>query len=374
MSMNRQFAAALVLVTCLSSARLTARAADVTFTKDVAPILFSQCVTCHRPGEVAPFSLTNYKDAKKRAGQIADVTESRFMPPWMAEKGHGDFLGERRLSDDQIKLLRAWADAGAPEGDPAALPPLPTFPDGWTLGQPDLVLKMSESYELKAEGRDVFRVFVIPTSLAEDKFVRAVEFRPSNRKIVHHALFFLDNTGTARKLDAQDPGPGYSRMGGPGFTPTGGLGGWAPGFTPFNLPDGVGRPVRKGADLVIQVHFHPSGKVEQEQSTIGIFFTKEPPEKILIPFPRAARRAINIPPGEQKFEVNDTFTVPADTTLIGITPHAHLLCKEIKVEMTPPGGNEKKSLIWIRNWDWDWQDEYQYKQPVHIPAGSKVDM
>ena len=342
MSMNRQFAAALVLISCLFLAPRSGRAASatpadraappgVTFTKDVAPILFTQCVTCHRPGEVAPFSLTSYKDAKKRAGQIADVTENRFMPPWMAEKGHGDFVGERRLSDEQIKVLRAWADAGAPEGDPAQLPPLPTFPDGWTLGQPDLVLKMSESYELKAEGRDVFRVFVIPTNLTEDKYVRAVEFRPGNRKIVHHALFFLDNSGTARKLDAQDPGPGYSRMGGPGFLPTGGLGGWAPGFTPFNLPKGVGRPVRKGADLVIQVHFHPSGKVETEQSTIGLFFTKEPPEKILIPFPRAARRKINIPPGEKTFEVNDSFTVPADTTLIGITPHAHLLCKEIKV-------------------------------------------
>src|SRR5215213_5707031 len=128
----------LILSTCvgvLSGAR-GASAEDVTFTKDIAPIFFSQCVTCHRTGEVAPFPLTSYKDAKKRAGQIADVTESRFMPPWMAEKGHGDFVGERRLTEQQIKLIRAWADAGAPEGDPAQLPPLPKFSEGWALGEP----------------------------------------------------------------------------------------------------------------------------------------------------------------------------------------------------------------------------------------------
>src|SRR5687767_3797627 len=216
-----------------------------TFSKDVAPIVFEHCVSCHRPGEVAPFSLISYPEARRRARLIADVTSRGLMPPWKAAPGHGDFVGERRLTDQQIQTLRAWAGAGALEGNPADLPPQRRFTEGWHLGQPDLVVKMTEPYTLAAEGRDDFRVFVIPLNLDQDKYVRAVEFRPGNRKIVHHALFFLDNSGAARKLDDQEPGPGYRRMGGPGFTPSGGLGGWAPGFTPHFLPDGVGRPVRK---------------------------------------------------------------------------------------------------------------------------------
>ena len=349
-----------------------------TFTKDVAPILFEKCVTCHRPGEVAPFSLLQYQDVKRRARLIAEVTEKRFMPPWQASPGHGDFRGERRLSEEQIATLREWAKAGAPEGDAKDLPATPKFAEGWALGEPDLVVKMTEPYTLAAEGKDVFRVFVIPLNLEEDKYVRAVEFRPGNRRIVHHALFFLDNTGRARELDAADPGTGYSRMGGPGFTPTGGLGGWAPGFTAKFLPDEVGRPVRKGADLVVQVHFHPSGKPEVEQSTVGLYFTKKPPQKVLIPFPSAARRAIDIPPGEKKFEVRtslvlDPRIVPKGVTLAGLTPHAHLLCKEVKVDATLPSG-ETKSLIWIKDYDWDWQDEYFYKTPMQLPAGTKIDM
>ena len=349
-----------------------------TFSKDVAPILFERCVSCPRAGEVAPFALTSYPDARRRARLIADVTSRHLMPPWKAEPGHGDFVGERRLTDQQIQTLRDWSRAGAPEGNPADLPPLPKFTDGWHLGQPDLVVKMTEPYTLAAEGRDDFRVFVIPLNLDQDKYVRAVEFRPGNRSIVHHALFFLDNSGTARQLDAQEPGPGYRRMGGPGFTPSGGLGGWAPGFTPHFLPDGVGRPVRKGADLVVQVHFHPSGKPEIEQSSVGLYFTKQDPQKVMIPFPWAARRSINIPPGEKNYQVRTSFTIdpviaPNGVTLVGLTPHAHLLCKEVKVDATLPSG-QTTSLIWIKDYDWDWQDEYFYKNPVQLPVGTKVDM
>jgi hypothetical protein len=343
-----------------------------TFSKDVAPILYSNCVSCHRTGEVAPFTLTSYEDAHKRAKTIAKVTEQRFMPPWKAEKGHGEFLGERRLTDDQIKTLRVWADGGAPEGDPKETPALPKFAEGWQLGQPDMIVEMPETYTLRAEGRDVYRCFVLPLNLKEDQYVEAVEFRPGNRKVVHHALFFLDTTGKARELDADDEGVGYSMMGGVGFVPTGGLGGWAPGYTPRRLPAGIARRVEKGSDLVLQVHFHPSGMEEQERSTIGLYFAKKSPEKLLVTFPRAIRR-IDIGPGETNYTIEQENELPLKADVIGIIPHAHLLCKEIKVDATLPDG-KPLPLIWIKDWDFNWQDQYQYKDVLHIPAGTKVKM
>lgn len=346
--------------------------ADVTFTKDVAPILYANCVSCHRPGEVAPFPLIDYKDAAKRADQLAEVTQDRQMPPWKAEPGHGEFQHERRLTDEQIATIRAWADAGAPEGDKAALPPAPRFVEGWALGEPDLVVEMPQEFTLRAEGPDVFRWFVLPVKLPEDKYVRAVEFRPSNRKIVHHALLFLDKSGKAAELDARTPEIGYEKMGGPGFTPGGGLGGWAPGVSPQDLPEGVARLMPAGSDLIIQTHFHPTGKPETERSRVGLYFAKKEPEKLLAVFPSAAR-PLDIPAGKKDHRITNEFTVPLDTTLFGIIPHAHLLCKSIKVTATPPGG-EERPLIWVKDWDWDWQEHYTYKEPVKIPAGTKVFM
>ena len=343
-----------------------------TYAKDVAPILFDNCVSCHRAAEVAPFTLTTYDDARRRAKTIATVTEQRFMPPWKPEPGHGEFAGVRRLTDEQVNTLRAWAEAGAPEGDPKLTPPLPKFPEGWQLGEPDLVVAMSETYTLKAEGRDQYRCFVLPLNLDEDTYVEAVEFRPGNRKIVHHAIFYLDTTGQARKLDAQDDGPGYSRMGGPGFAPTGALGGWAPGYMPQRLPEGVARRIRKGSDLVVQTHYHPSGKEETDRSTIGLYFAKKPPTKLIVSIPSLIRR-LDIPAGDANYVVRHETEVPMSGELIGITPHAHLLCKEIKVDATLPDG-KPLPLIWIKDWDFNWQGEYQYARTLHVPAGTKVRM
>jgi mono/diheme cytochrome c family protein len=353
-------------------------AAPVTFTKDVAPIVWDNCVKCHRPGEVAPFALMSYKDVKKHASQIADVTETHYMPPWKPEAGHGDFVGERRITEAQMKTIQAWVKQGEPEGDRALLPPLPKFATGadgaaWELGPPDMIVKMPKPFTVQAEGRDEFRSFVIPLNLPEDKYVTAVEFRPSNRKVVHHALIFLDSSGKARELDGADGQPGWSKgAGGLGFTPSGGLGGWSPGVTPRPLPDGLGRPIPKGSDIVFQMHFHPSGKPEVEQSTLGIYFNKTLPDKITISFPKPSR-PINIPPGEKNYVLDDSFVVPSDVTLVGIFPHAHLLCKEVKVDATLPDGTVKP-LIWIKDWDWNWQDMYLYKEPVHIPARTKVSL
>lgn len=355
----------------LAAAGLTA-APTPTFAKDVAPILYRNCAGCHRPGEVGPFSLLDYKDAAKRAELLKEVTTARQMPPWPAEPGYGHFLNERRLTDAEVATIAAWADAGAPEGDPKDLPPAPTFPEGWQLGTPDLVLTVSEAFNVPADGPDLFRCFVVPIDLPENRTVAAVEFRPGNPKVVHHALFFLDSTGAARKKDEASPGPGFPSFGGPGFLPTGSLGGWAPGSMPRRLADGLGLRLPKGSDLALQVHYHPSGKPETDRSTLGIYFTKAPAQRIVVG-QRLVNRQIDIPPGEAHYQRTAQLEVPVDLKVIGITPHMHLIGREMKVRAIRPDGTEEP-LIWIRDWDFNWQGQYTYAEPVRLPAGTRIEL
>jgi hypothetical protein len=353
------------------SLSLPARA-QTTFNRDIAPIIYKNCTGCHRDGEVAPFSLLTYEDAKKHASQIVKVTHRRYMPPWKAEMGYGDFVDPRRLTDAQIALIKKWVDEGAVEGNPADRKIAPKFETGWHLGKPDLVVEMPEAYTIPAEGKDIYRCFVIPLNNTEEKYVSAVEYRAGNHAVVHHALLFLDTTGQARKRDAADPAPGYSSGGGPGFVPTGGLGGWAPGLTPRHYPDGVAAVIEKNSDLVIQTHFHPTGKVETEKSSVAIYFAKRPPTRILIGSGLTSVN-IDIPAGEKNFKTNASVTLPVDTEWVSLTPHAHLLCREIKADYTLPNG-QKKPLIWIKDWDFDWQDQYQFRTPLHLPRGTKIEM
>ncbi|HEY7119251.1 MAG TPA: hypothetical protein VH475_21860 [Tepidisphaeraceae bacterium] len=351
----------------------TPAGAAPTFTRDVAPIVFANCAGCHHAGEVAPFALTSYAEVKKHAKQITQVTADRIMPPWKPEPGYGEFQHERRLTDAQIALIGEWARNGAPEGDLKDLPPLPKFSEGWAMGEPDLIVKMPEPFTLRAERPDVFRCFVVPLNIPPGKYVKAVEYRPQNRKITHHALLFLDNSGMARKLDEADPGPGYSRMGGVGFLPTGGLGGWAPGAPPHRFPDHAARAIPAGTDLVIQTHLHPSGKVETEQASVGIYLTDESPTRVSTTIPLGLRSTIDIPPGVKDYTWSDSFVLPVAIEVPGLTPHAHYLCKDMKVWATLPNG-QKQWLIWIKDWDFDWQGQYLYKAPLRLPAGTKVEM
>ena len=345
---------------------------SVTFNKHIAPILFQNCMSCHRPGEVAPFPITTYREAAKRDVQIAAVTKDRVMPPWKAEPGYGLFHDEMRLTNEQIGLIQQWVEDGSPEGTAQDLPAAPKFPEGWSLGKPDLVLKMAEECTVPAEGRDVYRCFVIPVPVEEDTYVAAVEYRPSNRKVVHHALFFLDSLGQARKKDEADPEPGFKSFGGPGFLPTGGLGGWAPGAMPRPLPEGVAKTIKKGSDLVLQIHFHPTGKVEKEQSSIGLYYAKQKPTRTLSALTLRSRQ-MDIPAGEKAYKVSDSFVTPIDVEAIGIAPHAHLLAKDIRCNAMLPDGTVKP-LIWIKDWDFNWQGQYMYREPVALPKGTKVDM
>jgi hypothetical protein len=358
----------------VESAPAAAHQTEVTYSRHIAPILFANCVECHRPGEVAPFSLLSYEDAAKRATFLAEVTRERLMPPWKAEVGHGRFLGERRLTDAQIGLLETWAKAGAPAGDPAETPPTPQFASGWRLGQPDLELTAPAPFTLKADGEDVFQHYIIPLDLPEDKTVVGFEFRPGNPAIVHHAILFLDNSGMGRVKDAETPEVGYTTFGSIGIPTSGIIGVWTPGMTPRHYPLGAGMPVRKGTDLVLQLHMHPSGKEESDQSSVALYFADKPVERQMSRSPFVVGSIlIDIPAGTSDHTIRSSVTLPADVTLISLLPHMHLIGKEMKLTATLPDGTEQ-SLIWIKDWNFYWQDNYVYHEPVKLPSGTKLDV
>jgi hypothetical protein len=369
------------LVGMLVAAAGLASAADkVTFSETIAPILYDNCVTCHRPGEAAPFALISYDDAKKRGTLIASVTKSRYMPPWHAAHGFGEFDQERRLTDEQIAAIGEWVKAGMPQGDPAKMPKVPQFTEGWHLGKPDLILEMPVGFDLPASGPDVYRNFVIPTGLTEDKWVRAVELRPSARKAVHHALYAYVGGGSLPRQSGADGKPGFGGMGSIGVVPgqTGGsLGGWAVGNTPLFLSNGLALPLPKGSDFVLQMHFHLTGKPETEKSTVGIYFAEKAPERRIFPAQAPAvfgfGADIDIPADKKDYTIEDSLTFPVDVMAYSASAHAHYVAKEMKATATLPDGTVKP-ILWIPDWDFNWQDRYNYKQPVLLPKGTRMDV
>jgi len=351
----------------------------ITYTRDVAPIVFARCMNCHRDGQVAPFSLTNFQQTAKRAKQLARVTKERLMPPWMPSGAHEPFVGERWLTERELSVFQDWVANGAPEGNPADLPPTPRFADGWRLGQPDLVVKMTEPFSVRADGADILQNFVIPIPVTEDKLVAAIEFHPGNAKVVHHAVLFLDDKGAARKLDAATPEPGYENFGGPGFLPSGALGGWSVGNTARRLPGGMGRFLKKGSDLVVQMHYHPTGRVETDQSEIGIYFVGKPvaeslkePAK-LVGSIWMANYEMDIPAGIADYRRKMTYTLPRDIIMVGVVPHMHLLGKSMTVTATQLDGT-RQTLIEVPQWNYNWQDEYYYDRPFKLPAGTRLEV
>lgn len=361
----------LILASWLAGAGGAYAAESVTFNKHVAPLVFEHCAACHRPGEVAPFSLLSYSDVKKHAAQIRVVTESRFMPPWKSVEGHGKFIGERRLKPEQIALFGQWVEQGTIEGNAVDLLPVPTFSQEWRLGQPDVVLTMEVPYEIPASGPDIYRNFVFPVTVPEGKYIRALEYRPGNRPIVHHAVFAYDSTGKAREKDAADPQPGFSSgLNISGRIFPGSMAAWVPGRDPLPLPEGLSMPWPNGADLVVQLHLHPNGKIETEKSTIGLYFTDMPPQRSMTDLLLIDKK-IDIPPGERAYRTRDEVSLPIEMNVFGIFPHMHLIGREIKITAQPPEG-EAFSLLWINDWDFSWQSFYQFAEPVKLPAGTRV--
>ena len=354
-------------------------AEPLTFNQQIAPIVYRNCAPCHRPGEAGPFSLLSYADVRKRADQIARVVASRYMPPWPPEPGYGEFVGERRLGDDQIALLQRWVREGTLEGPPSAAPAPPRFTEGWQLGPPDLVVEMGETYTVPAEGVDVFRNFVLPVPMSKGstRYVRALELRPGDKKVVHHANVLLDSSGLARRRDRSDPGVGFAGMDveleSDRFEPDSHFLFWKPGTAAVTEPPGMAWRLDEGTDLVLNMHLQPTGKPEPIRPVVGLYFTDEAPTKFPMLLQLEHDGAIDIPAGESRFVVDDHYDLPVDVEVLGVYPHAHYLGRDVQGFATLPDGT-KKWLIWIRDWDFAWQAVYRFARPVFLPRGSRITM
>ncbi len=343
-----------------------------TFAKDVAPIIFNNCTECHRPDQVAPFKLLSYRDAKKRGKTIAEVVGERFMPPWKADPGFGKFHNERRLTDKEIHTIQKWVAAGMPEGDATETPKIPKFPAEWSLGKPDHLFRPAKTYTLGPEGSDEYRCFVIPTGFDKDVFVKAVEVKPGNRSIVHHVIAYVDPQREGRKRDAETPEPGYVSFGGPGVRRAEWLDAWVPGMTPRRLPKGVGKHIPAGADLILQVHYHRSGKPEDDLTQFGIYLADETTTH------KARVRDISdnkldIPPGVKSHPAGKQYTLPTAITIYDVMPHMHLIGKTMTADAALPNG-KKIPIIRISDWDFNWQLPYVYKTPLRLPKGTVIRM
>jgi tetratricopeptide (TPR) repeat protein len=343
--------------------------AAVTFSADVAPILYANCVTCHRPDGAAPFSLVRYEDARRRATLMARVTRSRYMPPWKPDPHVSSFVGERRLRDREIEVLERWAALGAPEGRDADVPPAPAFAAGWQLGTPDVVVTLPE-YLLQAEGKDVFRNFVVSSPVGEQRFVRGLEFRPASRA-VHHANIRLDYTAASRQLDEADAGAGYEGViVRSADYPDGHFLGWTPGQVAPLSPAGLAWTLRPGADFVVQLHMQPTGTGERISAQIGLFFTSDPPARAPAML-RLGRQNIDIAPGVRDYSSKDSYTLPVDVHVHAVQPHSHSRATAMKAWAVLPDGTSR-ALISIPAWDFRWQDVYRLAAPLTLPAGTTI--
>jgi len=352
-------------------------APPVTFSQHVAPLLQQHCQECHRPGGGAPFTLDAYGHVYQRRHKILESVEKRRMPPWKAVAGYGDLAGERRMSDGEIATLARWVAAGAPEGDARDLPPPRAFAAASAVDAADLVLRPDQAFTVAGRGGDVYRCFSIPTSFPEDRYFTTAVVVPGNSKIVHHMLAMVDPTGVSagRTTDGvgRDGERGYPCFGGPGFRIDGYLGGWAPGARPWELPDGVGMLLPKGARVVFQLHYHNAQLSPQTDLTELRLKAATGPVRKRLHFMRVGRFNLSIPAGNPRYEIEAGSFVHRRMQLIAIHPHMHMLGREMKVwarmkdeSITP--------LIHIADWDFNWQGFYWFRTPVTLPVASWIEL
>jgi tetratricopeptide (TPR) repeat protein/mono/diheme cytochrome c family protein len=356
----------------------SAAESPVTFSRQIAPILYKNCTSCHHPGGAGPFSLVTYADARRWAPQIVRVTQTRFMPPWLPEPGYGDFADERRLSTADIDLIRRWANSGMAEGDPAEAPKPPQFTSAWLLGTPDLVLSVQKPFRVPPSGSDVFINFILPYPLQQTHYIRAMEILPGSPKVVHHANVLIDRTASFRHAHSgtwKDGVPGMELAvdSGDSFDPDSHFLFWKPDSPLLTEPEGMPWRLSPGNDLILNMHLKPTGKPEIADAKIGLYFTDKPPTQHPILLEMEHDSALDIPAGAHDFVVQDQIRLPVDVKVLGVYPHAHYLGKDLKGYAILPGG-QKKWLLWIRNWDIDRQSVYSYKHPVFLPKGTVLHM
>jgi hypothetical protein len=361
MPLLSRLAATAVLLAATLTAADSVRT-DATYTRDVAPILFKNCAGCHRAGEIGPMSLLTYSQTRPWAKAIKEAVRTRKMPPWLADPAYGHFSNDSRLSQADVDTITGWVDAGAPQGNPADLPPAPKFADGWVLGKPDVVIEMPTAFDVPAEGVIPYKYFTAPTHFTEDKWIRGVEIRAGNRSVVHHIILNLREPGS---------GPDSSEAGDVRRGRSTGLGGTAPGLQPTFYPDGVAKLVKAGSEIVFQMHYTPNGKAATDRSYIGLYFAKEPAREMIL-----TRGIMNvsfrIPPSDPAYEVRSSWTVPEDIVVRSMMPHMHVRGKDFRFTAIYPDGHSE-ILLNVPRYDFNWQLAYREQDPVRLPKGTRVE-
>ena len=336
--------------------------ASVTFTKDIAPIIYKNCAECHRPGEIAPMSLMTYQEARPWAKAMREQVAQGSMPPWSADPKHGEWANDPRLSQKEIDTISAWVAAGAPKGDDKDLPPAPKFATGWTIGEPDAVIEMQEEYTVPADGTVPYLYFSMPTNFTEDKWIQALEIRPGNRSVVHHVIAY-----------AQDPKIKDTAPGGEGELRRGRvhLGGITPNKTGVVFSPGTARLIPKGSNIIFQMHYTTNGQVTKDRTKIGFVFAKEPGQK-MVQTGNAINGRFVIPAGADNHEVKASFTFKDDVEISSFMPHMHVRGKAFKYTAVYPDGRSEV-LLNVPKYDFNWQLTYIPKKPIVLPKGTRLD-
>ncbi len=373
-------AAGLLVLAAVRLHESTVRASEVpvTYNGQIAPILYQHCTSCHHDGGSAPFSLMKYSDARRWGGVVKDVTTSRYMPPWLPSGPHDQFADDRRLTSEEIALLRQWVDTGMVEGEPRDAPPAPIYTSDWQLGPPDLVLEMESPATVPASGTDLFRNYILPVPLTATRWVRAMEIKPGSAQVVHHANLSIDRAASLRRAHPSDwkrgiPGMDVMVDAGESFDPDSHFLYWKPDSSALVEPPGLPWRFDPGNDLILNMHLTPSGKPETVRARIGLYFTPAPARQFPILLQLEDDSALKIPAGQRDFAVEDQLTIPEDVDVLAIYPHAHYLGKRLEGWADLPGG-QRKQLIVIESWDIDRQAIYRYRDPVFLPAHATVHM
>jgi hypothetical protein len=366
---------------------VSAQGSAPTFTKDVAPVLYKHCTSCHRPGEIAPMSLLTYEEARPWARAIAARVADGTMPPWHADPAHGKWQNDRRLSAQEKDIIARWSAAGAPQGNPGDLPARPAYVQGWQIGQPDVVVSMEKPYELPAQGEVPYQYFEVATNFTEDKWVQALEIRPGERSVVHHVLVYARYPGMTRpqqvfrqrnpdgplsptmtkemadpKVRQEQQASGSRR--GPLMAQT------APGTWTTVYPQGTAMMVKAGTVLTFQIHYTTNGKPSSDKTSMGFIFAKQPPA-IEMRTAAMLNPRFMIPAGADNHPVEAAIEFTEDVTLYGMVPHTHLRGKSWQHTLTFPDGRQE-ILLAVPKYDFNWQTEYKFAEPLRIPKGSTL--
>jgi hypothetical protein len=360
----------------LLAAGLSAAAAP-TYTRDVAPIMQKDCQVCHRPGEIAPFSMMTYEETRKQAAAIKSAVKAKVMPPWFADPAYGKFSNSTALTPAEVETLIAWVDAGAPRGDAKDMPPPANFVEGWQIGKPDLIYELPKPYDVPATGIVDYQHIIVPTGFTKDTWVQAAEVRPTDRSVVHHIIAFVREP-KSNWFKGQVPGeffiaPQVKTKEEPDTSalPSDFLVGYAPGQPAEILQPGEAKLIKAGSDFVFQVHYTPNGKAVRDQTKLGIVLAKAPPRERVLTL-SATNGTFRIPPGDANYRADASFEVGADVKLTGLHPHMHGRGKDFEYRVVFPNG-ETRVLLSVPHYEWHWQNWYTLEQPILLPKGSRID-